>query len=107
MNGSPKTREFPVSGDQTARVPPVPIPNTEVKPRRADDTARATVWERRSSPGFTLTKGRSEQSGRLFVFLGTSIAYHGDGDFCVETHDGKLFKFRAVVRTGNAPRVSG
>src|SRR5450432_2840177 len=32
-------------------VTPVPIPNTEVKPRRADDTARVTVWERRSSPG--------------------------------------------------------
>jgi hypothetical protein len=41
--------EFP--GDHTARVTPVPIPNTEVKPRRADDTARVTVWERRSSPG--------------------------------------------------------
>ena len=40
-----------VSGDQTARVTPVPIPNTEVKPRRADDTAWVTVWERRSSPG--------------------------------------------------------
>jgi hypothetical protein len=40
-----------VSGDHTARVTPVPIPNTVVKPRRADDTARVTVWERRSSPG--------------------------------------------------------
>ena len=40
-----------VSGDHTARVTPVPIPNTEVKPRRADGTARVTVWERRSSPG--------------------------------------------------------
>ena len=39
------------SGDHTARVTPVPIPNTVVKPRRADDTARVTVWERRSSPG--------------------------------------------------------
>jgi hypothetical protein len=42
---------FQFPGDHTARVTPVPIPNTEVKPRRADDTARATVWERRSSPG--------------------------------------------------------
>ena len=30
-----------VVGDFTAGVPPVPIPNTEVKPRRADGTARA------------------------------------------------------------------
>jgi hypothetical protein len=33
------------TGDYTARVPPVPIPNTEVKPRWADGTARAGVWE--------------------------------------------------------------
>ena len=33
------------AGDHTARVPPVPIPNTEVKPRWADGTARVTVWE--------------------------------------------------------------
>ena len=33
------------AGDLTARVPPVPIPNTEVKPRWADGTARESVWE--------------------------------------------------------------
>src|SRR5690349_9046223 len=37
-------------GDLTAGDPPVPIPNTEVKPRRADGTARESVWERRSLP---------------------------------------------------------
>src|SRR5438874_13601630 len=42
-------------GDLTAGVPPVPIPNTEVKPRRADGTARESVWERRSLPA--LNKG--------------------------------------------------
>src|SRR5260370_33295794 len=47
---------FQFPGDHTARVTPVPIPNTVVKPRRADDTARATVWERRSSPGLKLEK---------------------------------------------------
>src|SRR5882724_4339624 len=56
-----------VSGDQTARVTPVPIPNTEVKPRRADDTAWVTVWERRSSPGLHC-KGRFEKSKRPFLF---------------------------------------
>src|ERR1700756_4141223 len=62
-----KRASLQVSGDQTARVTPVPIPNTEVKPRRADDTARATVWERRSSPGLN-HKGRLERSMRPFVF---------------------------------------
>jgi predicted RNase H-like HicB family nuclease len=47
-----------VSGGHIAGVTPVPIPNTEVKPRRADDTARVTVWERRSLPGLNL-KGPS------------------------------------------------
>src|SRR6202048_3936768 len=51
-------REFKFPGGHTARVTPVPIPNTEVKPRRADDTARATVWERRSSPGLKLINGQ-------------------------------------------------
>src|SRR5215475_10529986 len=37
-------------GDLTAGVPPVPIPNTEVKPRWADCTARESVWESRSLP---------------------------------------------------------
>ncbi len=36
------------------RIQPVPIPNTEVKLFSADGTARATVWESRSSPYFLL-----------------------------------------------------
>ena len=35
------------AGEYTARGTPVPIPNTEVKPRWADGTARVSVWERR------------------------------------------------------------
>ena len=42
-------------GDHTAGDPPVPIPNTVVKPRRADGTARESVWECRSLPA--LKKG--------------------------------------------------
>ena len=38
-------------GDLTGGVTPVPIPNTEVKPLRADGTAWATAWETRSLPG--------------------------------------------------------
>src|SRR2546421_4398268 len=60
-------REFPVSGGHTARVTPVPIPNTEVKPRRADDTARATVWERRSPPGLNYKRLLSSDQGSLFI----------------------------------------
>ena len=38
-------------GGYAEGVTPVPIPNTEVKPLRADGTARAAVWESRSPPG--------------------------------------------------------
>jgi hypothetical protein len=38
------------AGGHRIRVPPVPIPNTEVKPDTADGTAWETVWESRSLP---------------------------------------------------------
>ena len=43
-------------GDYSGGATPVPIPNTEVKPVRADGTAWAAVWESRSLPGFFLTR---------------------------------------------------
>jgi hypothetical protein len=41
----------PLPGDQSEGATPVPLPNTAVKPFSANGTARATVWESRSSPG--------------------------------------------------------
>ena len=38
------------SGDKSLRDPPVPIPNTEVKPQHADSTWLETAREGRSSP---------------------------------------------------------
>jgi hypothetical protein len=43
-----------VSGGYISEVTPVPIPNTEVKLRRADGTAGETLWESRTLPGFFL-----------------------------------------------------
>ena len=43
--------EFIFLGDHTGGATPVPIPNTAVKPSRADGTAWATGWESRSLPG--------------------------------------------------------
>ena len=39
-------------GDHVTGDPPVLIPNTEVKPCRADDTGLVTSWESRTSPHF-------------------------------------------------------
>ena len=47
---SQRDREHTISGDNSLRVPPVPIPNTEVKPQHADGTWLETARESRSSP---------------------------------------------------------
>ena len=39
-----------IAGIYYAEVPPVPIPNTEVKLSCADNTWRVTAWEDRSLP---------------------------------------------------------
>src|SRR5262249_23220741 len=56
------------SGDRTERVTPVPIPNTEVKPLRADGTARATLWETRSLPGLNKTPMSHKAPIGVFAF---------------------------------------
>ena len=43
-----------ISGDYSLRVPPVPIPNTEVKPQHAESTWLETAREDRSSPDSNL-----------------------------------------------------
>ena len=47
---SQQDREHKISGDNSLRDPPVPIPNTEVKPQHADGTWLETARESRSSP---------------------------------------------------------
>ena len=44
--------EFSHCGGNGLRVPPVPIPNTEVKPQHADGTWLETARESRSLPHF-------------------------------------------------------
>ena len=69
-----KRFEFP--GGLTARVTPVPIPNTEVKPCRADDTALETTRERRSPPGITLQRPqRLTAFAAFFYFPPAAIHY--------------------------------
>ena len=61
-----------ISGDNGKRDPPVPIPNTEVKPLRADGTWLATARESRSSPD---SKGADERSSAPII-LSSSMAEH-------------------------------
>ena len=41
-----------IPGGLAGGVTPVPIPNTEVKPSKADDTAAARQWDSRTLPGY-------------------------------------------------------
>ena len=59
-----------VSGGNVGGATPVPIPNTEVKPSRADGTAGVTLWESR-------TPGRSWLTPRAALLLFSEHASHG------------------------------
>ena len=56
-------------GDDSAGDPPDPIPNSEVKPQRADGTARETLWESRYCRAFFLKTPQVEFSDSLRRFL--------------------------------------
>ena len=55
-----------VLGDPSEGDPPVPIPNTAVKPLSPDGTARASVWESRKLPGYI--RSPSRKAGASVVF---------------------------------------
>ena len=58
-----------VPGGHTGGAPPVPIPNTEVKPSKADVTAAARLWESRTLPGYK--KKPAGESQQAFLFCAT------------------------------------
>ena len=57
---------FSVPGGHTGGAPPVPIPNTEVKPSKADDTAAVRQWESRTLPGYNKKPAGESQQAFLF-----------------------------------------
>src|ERR1039457_6459290 len=54
-------------GDPSEEDPPVPIPNTAVKLLSPDGTARASVWESRTSPGLIQRPSLFAKAFRLFL----------------------------------------
>ena len=54
------------SGDDGEREPPVLIPNTEVKPFRAESTWLETTWEDRALPDFFKSEPRSETAEHIY-----------------------------------------
>ena len=61
---------FNVPGGLAGGATPVPIPNTEVKPSKADDTAAERQWESRTLPGYN--EGPLEQSSGPFLLADRS-----------------------------------
>ena len=70
-----------VCGGYIGGVTPVPIPNTEVKPTRADGTAREAVWESRSLPHLFHARRRFAPAG-FFLPCARAALFpsRGDGD---------------------------
>ena len=63
-----------LAGADSEGEPPVPIPNTEVKPFIADGTAGFALWESRKAPlcsysDYTAAGRRHRKAGSLPVFL--------------------------------------
>ena len=59
--------DYTVFGGDSVGVTPVPIPNTEVKPYSADDTAWVTMWESRSPPEYFSAKAPADDRGLCFL----------------------------------------
>jgi hypothetical protein len=56
-----------VPGGLTGGATPVPIPNTEVKPSKADDTAAVRQWESRTLPGYKRPVRLQNLTGLFFI----------------------------------------
>ena len=61
-------KPYKISGDYGERDPPVPIPNTEVKPFSADGTWLETTWESRTLPDSMKRKDLPVRVGLFFSY---------------------------------------
>ena len=67
MRFSGYAKPYKISGDYGERDPPVPMPNTEVKPFSADGTWLETTWESRTLPD-SMKKGLTPYGvGSFFI----------------------------------------
>ena len=74
--GEPKEYSLSTVGVDDAGGPPVPIPNTEVKPCSADDSCPATGCENRKTPILVasfLISDEADFYSRLFYFANYSL----------------------------------
>jgi hypothetical protein len=97
----PPTTYHQFLGDSSVGVPPVPIPNTEVKPYSPDGTARASVWESRKLPGLK-TKAPADCKIESGAFLFTLSAGPQFRERCLQqAWPGETVEKVRVVRIGS------
>ena len=103
--GSRQLAERTVSGGHGGGETPVPIPNTAVKPARADGTWGEAPWESRSPPGFLIDTIPSElRLEGIRVVLRATFARPGrrktNGPCDTSTHAGPVCPYGTVTGTG-------
>ena len=67
-------KPYKISGDYGERDPPVPMPNTEVKPFSADGTWLETTWESRTLPDSMEKESTPYGVGSFFISSATSLS---------------------------------
>ena len=96
-----RKRRYNHSGDYGRKVPPVPIPNTEVKLSYAESTLRDTAWEDRSSP--LLSCPSIFKTDRRAIFLFSIYINRGCSDapavFCRQYTAGRRASMGARIVT--------
>jgi hypothetical protein len=70
-------RTIEIPGGLAGGVPPVPIPNTEVKPSRVDATAAVRQWESRTLPGYKQSPLVERSAGFCFSTTGQRVFLSG------------------------------
>src|SRR5690349_22673685 len=65
-----------VPGGHTGGATPVPIPNTEVKPSKADATAAVRQWESRTLPGYNKGPLVERSAGLFFWNTAAAATFH-------------------------------
>ena len=74
MRFSGYAKPYKISGDYGERDPPVPMPNTEVKPFSADGTWLETTWESRTLPDSMKKESTPYGGGFFFISSATFLS---------------------------------
>ena len=77
MRFSGYAKPYKISGDYGERDPPVPMPNTEVKPFSADGTWLETTWESRTLPD-SMKEKDSPLTGWVLFFIPSATGEQGE-----------------------------